>query len=296
MPEQTSTQEDIPHTVREVLLEATATLMDAAVPSPRLDAEVLLAHVLNCRRAQLYVRPEQVLTQAQRQELAAAVERRRQHEPVPYITGHREFFRLDFVVDRRVLIPRPETELLVERALQAARQAVWETPALSIADAGTGSGIVAVSLAVNLPQATVYALDSSLEALQVAARNIARHRVLDQVRLLPGELLEPLPEPVHIIAANLPYVPTKVLPSLDRDVVDYEPLLALDGGPDGLLYIRQLLREAPSWLVAHGVVVLEIGAGQGQEVVALASARFPGARVELFEDYARLDRIVRIWT
>jgi release factor glutamine methyltransferase len=195
-----------------------------------------------------------------------------------------------------VLIPRPETELLVEHALEAARDASCADPRLSIADVGTGSGIVAISLAVNLPQATIYALDSSLAALQVAARNVAQHGVLDQVHLLPGDLLEPLPEPVQIIVANLPYVPTPILSTLDRDVAEYEPLSALDGGPDGLTHIGRLLREAGGWLVPHGVVLLEIGAGQGPQVRALATASFPDARVEQFLDYAGLDRIIRIWT
>ena len=282
--------------MREILLWATVILSEAAVPSPRLDAEVLLAQVLDWKRAQLYARPEQMLSTAQREALAAAVERRRQHEPVPYITGHREFFGLDFFVDRRVLIPRPETELLVERALEAARETVWAAQRLSIADVGTGSGIVAISLAVNLSQATIYALDSSVAALQVAARNVAQHGVLDQVHLLPGDLLEPLPEPVHIIVANLPYVPTVLLSTLERDVAEYEPPSALDGGPDGLMHIRRLLNEAPDWLAPHGVILLEIGAGQGNLVGKLASESFPFARVEQFQDYAGLDRIIRIWT
>jgi len=230
-------------TVRDALAWATPILSTAGVPSPRLDAEVLLAHVLGASRARLYAAPEQALLPPQRQAYAAVVARRREREPVPYITGQREFYALDFAVDPRVLIPRPETELLVECALQSASQ--WaDDGKLRLADIGTGSGIMAISLAVHLPQATVYATDASAEALLVAAANAARHGVSNRVHLLHGELLDPLPVPVHLIAANLPYVPSGVLPTLDRDVVDYEPLAALDGGPDGLTHIRRLLDGA----------------------------------------------------
>jgi release factor glutamine methyltransferase len=280
--------------VREALLWAHFVLSLAAVPSPRLDAEVLLAHVLGWKRARLYAVPEFELADEQREAFLAAVERRRRREPVPYITGHREFYGLDFVVDRRVLIPRPETELLVERALEAALRVAASGQRPVLADVGTGSGIVAISLAVNLPHATVYATDASLQAVQVAAVNVARHGVLDRVFLLPGELLDPLPEQVHVIAANLPYVPTEEMASLEPDVAEYEPLAALDGGADGLAHIRRLLAQAGPSLLPQGVIVLEIGAGQGQEVVALASQEFPGAEVELFQDYAGLDRVVRV--
>ena len=281
-------------TVRDALAWATPILTSAGVPSPRLDAEVLLAHVLKANRARLYAAPEQPLDPAQREAYAAVVARRREHEPVPYIIGHREFYGLDFAVDRHVLIPRPETELLVERVLQsAARWTALDAP-LRLADIGTGSGIVAISLAVRLPTATVYATDASVDALLVATANAARHGVADRVQLLYGVLLDPLPEPVHLIAANLPYVSSDVLPTLDRDVVDYEPLAALDGGPDGLTHIRRLLDQAGRWLLPGGTIVLEIGAGQGPAVIAYAAERYPEAHVELSQDYAGLDRVVRV--
>jgi release factor glutamine methyltransferase len=276
--------------VRDALAWATPILSAAGVPSPRLDAEVLLAHILDSTRARLYAEPETELQKRQRGMFVAAVERRQRREPVPYIVGHREFFGLDFAVDRRVLIPRPETELLVERALESAAR--WARPIL--VDVGTGSGIVAISLAVHLPHATIYATDASIAPLQVAARNAARHGVVDRLPLLYGDLLDPLPEPVHVIVANLPYVPTAVLPTLDPDVADYEPLAALDGGPDGLLHIRRLLEQAGDCLLPDGEILLEIGAGQGQRVVGLASQQFPDAQVDCFHDYAGLDRIVRV--
>lgn len=286
----------LPHftTVRDALAWAAPMLSAADVPSPRLDAEILLAHVLGWKRARLYAFPEFELTEAQREAFLAFVERRRRHEPVPYIVGHREFYGLDFVVDRRVLIPRPETELLVERALASA--ASLGTRELILADIGTGSGIVAISLAVHLPDATVYATDVSAEALEVAAVNATRHGVSERVHLLAGNLLDPLPEPVHIIVTNLPYISTARVDSLASDVVDYEPRVALDGGTDGLQHVCNLLAQAGRWLLPGGVIWLEVGAYQGQKVVALAQQYFPTAQVELFQDYAGLDRDVRIQT
>jgi len=280
-------------TVCDALAWATAVLSAAEVPSARLDAEVLLAHVLGWTRARLYAAPEQELTDAQREAFEATVERRRGHEPVPYIVGQREFYALDFVVDRRVLIPRPETELLVEHALESAGQ-LQSVPGLTLVDVGTGSGIVAVSLAVHLPHAVVYATDASAEALQVAALNAARHHVSDRVRFLHGHLLGPLSQPVHIIVANLPYISTWRVTSLASSVVNYEPRLALDGGLDGLRLVDELLSQAGHWLRPGGVIWLEIGAFQGQRSLALARQYFPSAQAEVYQDYAGLDRNVRI--
>jgi release factor glutamine methyltransferase len=282
--------------VSEALLWGDCALNAAGIPSPRLDTEVLLAHVLGWNRARLYARPEYPLTQAQRDAFLSAVQRRIHHEPVPYIVGHREFYRLDFLVDRRVLIPRPETELLVEKALSIAVQQEMGKGQPLLADVGTGSGIVAISLAVNLPRATVYATDTSSDALVVAKANAARHGVDSRVHLLPGDLLQPLPERVHIITANLPYIPTGRLPTLAPDVVEYEPLTALDGGPDGLQAIRRLLAQAGEWLLPEGAIVLEIGAEQGAEIVALGQRHYPQAQVELLPDDAGLDRVVCIQT
>lgn len=281
-------------TVATALAWATAILEHAHVLSPRLDAEVLLAHVLQWKRAKLYARPEYELSASEREAFAAAVERRFRREPVPYIIGHREFFGLDFLVDRRVLIPRPETELLVERALEVAVRSEMGKGKPILADIGTGSGIVAISLALSLPGAMVYATDSSAPALQVAAENLARYGLATRVRLLEGELLEPLPEPVHMIVANLPYVRTQDLALAAPDVIEYEPLIALDGGADGLAHIRRLLAEAVKYLRAEGSIVLEIGAGQGEEAVSLARRSYPKAQVELFRDYAGHDRVVRV--
>jgi release factor glutamine methyltransferase len=252
---------------------------------------VLLAHVLGWPRARLFSRPEHQLALEEQQRFEACLLRRQRHEPVPYIVGSREFYGLCFAVDRRVLIPRPETEQLIERALESVAQG----PCL-IADIGTGSGIIAISLAVHLRLARVFAIDSSTDALEVMAANCRRHKVTERIRLLKGDLLDPLPEPVDLIAANLPYVPTAELATLDSDVKDYEPWQALDGGSDGLVQVTRLLAQAGRCLRPQGVMVLEIGAGQGERATRLARDNFPTARVELFPDDAGLDRVIRIQT
>jgi release factor glutamine methyltransferase len=237
-----------------------------------------------------------VLTESQRQTYTVAIARRVSREPVAYIVGHREFYGLDFVVDPRVLIPRPETELLVEKVLEAIPAFQVQVDNLQLADIGTGSGAVAVSLAVNLSGATVYAVDASRGAIEITGVNAARHQVSNQVQPLLGDLCDPLPGPVHVIAANLPYIPGEQLGSLMPEIVHHEPLTALDGGADGLIYIRRLLRQATAWLLRGGVVVLEIGADQGPKVVNLSKQHYPQARVEIFRDYGGLDRVVRVNT
>jgi release factor glutamine methyltransferase len=273
-------------TWQEALRWGAQTLTQRAIGTPRLDAEVLLAHALGITRAQLHAYSPGQLGSAESDSYRQFIERRARREPVAYIVGHKEFYGLDFFVDNRVLIPRPETELLVEKAIEIGqRQAV-------VSDIGTGSGAIAVSLAVHLPKILVYATDVSLRALEVAARNCRRHGVEDRVRLLQGHLLEPLPEPVDLIVANLPYVSEAELAQLPPEISDYEPREALNGGPDGLDYIRRLLAQTGRHLRPGGIVLLEIGATQGGAVVALARRHFPAASVEVMRDYAELDRVI----
>jgi release factor glutamine methyltransferase len=219
------------------------------------------------------------------------IETRGQHEPVAYIIGHKEFYGLDFYVDRRVLIPRPETELLVEKGLEIGQAA---SHPLIIADVGTGCGAIAISLAVHLSQAIIYALDASSEALEVAALNCRRYSVEKPVHLLQGDLLSPLPEPVDLVVANLPYVSGTEWEQLPRTITAYEPRSALDGGPDGLEAIRRLLAQAWPHLKPQATILLEIGATQGKAVTNLARYHFPEAVVKVVQDYAEMDRVVVI--
>lgn len=280
-------------TIGGALRWAMAVLTTAGDDSPQLDAEVLLAHVLGVDRAHLYARPEQSLSHSEQEEYRSAVARRQAHEPVPYITGLREFYGLDLIVNRDVLIPRPETELLVEQVLVAAQR--WAgAERLYIADVGTGSGAVSVSVAKSLRDATVYAIDSSSDALRVAGLNAVRHKVESRIQLLLGDLLAPLPTPVHVIAANLPYIPSDQVHTLMPDVACYEPHSALDGGSDGLDKIRALLDQAGEHLIPGGVILLEIGADQGEAVKAHARLRHPLADIQVLPDLAGLDRVVRV--
>ena len=279
----------------------------AASDTPRLDAEILLAHVLGWPRASVLAEGRSPLAGEQVAAFRALVARRIALEPVAYLTGHKEFYGLDFLVERGVLVPRPETELVVELALAFGRRktkderrtigatssSVVGRSSLVVADIGTGSGAIAVALAAHLPDALVYATDISPAALGIARQNVERHGVVDRVRLLQGDLLDALPEPVDLLLSNPPYT---ILSEIDERVRRHEPHLALDGGSDGLAVYRRLLAAAPASLRPGGAAILEIGATQGAEVAGLARARFPAARVELHQDLAGLDRAVVIAT
>jgi release factor glutamine methyltransferase len=275
--------------VRQAVRETTQALAGEGVESPRLDVELLLAHTLGTNRAWVLAHPERRLTPKELTRFRDLAARRLRREPLAYITGRREFFGLDLAVDARVLIPRPETELLVERALDLARR--LPGPVL-IADVGAGSGAIAVALAVHLPAARVYALDQSTGALAVTAGNARRHGVEGRVVCLQGDLLAPLPEAVHLITANLPYVAAEEWDTLAPEIREHEPRAALDGGPGGLEVIRRLLAAAGRHLRAGGAILLEIGAHQGPAARALAGSQFPEARIDLHQDYAGLDRLL----
>lgn len=271
-------------TIAEALREARARFTTSE--SPGLDAHVLLAASLGVDRTHLLGHPEQVLSAAQAEAFGAWVERHAAGEPVAYILGRRGFYDLDLLVTPDVLIPRPETELLLERALAFAQQ----RPGLTAVDIGTGSGALAVTFATHTPGAAVYAVDISPQALAVARQNAEAQGAA--VTFFEGDLLQPLIErgiQVDLLMANLPYIATDEVPRLD--VSHYEPVLALDGGPDGLDLVRRLLAQLPQVARPGALVLLEIGADQGAATLALV-----GATGQLFQDYAGLDRIVSmVW-
>jgi release factor glutamine methyltransferase len=224
----------------------------------------------------------------------ALVKRRINHEPTAYITGNKEFYGLDFYVSSSVLIPRPETEMLVEKAIEVSNELF--TGSCLVADVGTGCGAIAIALAVNIAHARIYAVDVSSAALEIASKNCHSHGVADRITLIQGNLLEPLPEPVHIIAANLPYVRDSELAELSNEISKYEPALALKGGPDGLVSIEELVSQAGRNLLPGGVVLLEIGLYQGQAVRELARMYLPGSEICVIKDLSGLDRVVSIRT
>ena len=273
---------------RQALAYARRTLADNNIEDASLESEILLKHVLGINRVQLYADLDRDFIPSYKKALNRLLERRVQGEPSAYITGHREFYGLDFRVDRNALIPRPETELLVEKAIR-----LTKSQAISrIADIGTGCGAIAVSLAVNLPGMTIYATDVSVPALELARSNCRRHGVTDRIVLLQGDMLEPLPEPVDLIIANLPYVRESDLPP--NGPLSFEPELALNGGEDGLDSIRVLCRQAGNKLRSQGFILLEIGQGQTDAAAILLQEIFPSARIEVECDLAGIERVVSL--
>lgn len=260
-------------------------------PSPDLDARLLLQYVLQADHSFLVAHGEEALTAEQERQYRRLVDRAHQKVPIPYLTGHVSFLGLDIKVSPAVLIPRPETEQLVEEAI------AWAKPRqpLQVVDVGTGSGCVAIALAMHLPQATVEATDVSAEALAIARHNAQRH-ALEGIRFHQGHLLAPISQPPDLVVANLPYVGDHEWTMLDDGVKLYEPAVALRGGPDGLDLIGQLLHQATSKLKPGGAIFLEIGWQQGPTAQRLAQSYFPRAHVDVILDYVGHDRIVVIKT
>jgi release factor glutamine methyltransferase len=276
--------------LRDVIRRTQDALDAAGIDDARLEAEVMLINVLQMPRHRIYAYQEQELTPRQEELLAQLVERRLKREPLAYMLGHKEFYGLDLAVKQGVLIPRPETELLVEQTLFLAMMHM-EAGELVIAEPGTGSGAVSINLAIHLPMARIYATELYSEALKVAEYNIGRHNVADRVTLLQGDLLDPVDEAVDVIVGNLPYVPTDVIPTLQPEI-QWEPRESLDGGPDGMDIIRRLLHQAQDKLKQNGVIILEIDPQQVQPLEELSRRLFPGASVSVDQDLARLDRIL----
>ncbi len=277
-------------TVGRILAWTAKDLSARGIDSPRLDAELLLAHSLGLRRIDLYLRHDQALGPEQLAAVRSLVERRRQREPVAYILGSREFYGRTFTVDRRTLVPRPETEHLIDSALAHLR--AWESPQPSALDLGTGSGAIAVSLASEVPGLTVDAVDLSPEALAVARLNADRLGVSDRVTLFEGDLYLPVVARRYaLVASNPPYVPRSEIDGLMPEVSAHEPRLALDGGDDGADIVREVVRGAIDHLHPGGLLLVEIGDGQGEAARAIAVGS--GLRdVVIQRDLARRERLL----
>jgi release factor glutamine methyltransferase len=283
-------------TLREALSHTEARIAAQGIPDARIEAELLLTHSLGIDRSELYARLGEPLPPAEAESFADLVDRRLRREPAAYILRQWQFYGIDLYVDHRVLIPRPETELLVGAALAFVEQRHPQGQGCRVADIGTGSGAVAIALALRLRRATMYATDLSPEALEVARINCGQHGVEEQVQLLAGDILEPLPEAVDLIAANLPYVKDSDLPGLMPEIREHEPVAALLAGEDGLEKIERLLAQAGGKLLPGGAVMLEIGLGQGQSVLQAAQRQFPCAVMDLIPDLAGIDRVLRVLT
>lgn len=293
-------------TVDELLRLGVERLRDAGSESPRLDAELLLAHAIGTDRTVVIAHPEAIVGVGPADTYDASLTRRASGEPVAYIRGFKEFHGLAFAVDRRALIPRPETELIVDRAES---EVLWRltsaprprgTPPIRIADVGTGSGTIAIALAVALRRHHAYdeveilGTDESAEALDLARENAVGHAVADRVRFVEADLLPPvIVSRFDLVLANLPYIPSAAIPELPV-AASFEPKVALDGGPDGLSVIRRLLPRLPDALADGGVAMLEIGSDQATTIAEAVRSELPGWTSELEHDLAGHPRVVRI--
>ncbi len=275
------------------LVTAAQRLSESGSESARLDSQVLLAHVLETDRSWLFAHHDQELSQGDCRRYADLITRRRRRQPVAYLLGRKEFYGIEFAVDRRVLIPRPETELLVDLVLaqinaRPQRQVV-------VADVGTGSGAIAITVAVHAPAAKVYGIDISRDALDVAEENKRRLTPESGPLFLEGDLLKPLPEAADVIVANLPYIADEEYSGLQSDVRDYEPPLALQAGAEGLDLIKRLLGQLADKVRPDGAALLEISPRQGEIVQRMAQELRPKpSYIGLRRDYSGLVRMVTL--
>jgi release factor glutamine methyltransferase len=275
-------------TISQALVRSAETLVKIS-DTPSLDAQTILAHCLGKSRTWLLTHPEENLTASDFSSLQQEINTLKRGIPLPYVLGHWEFYGLEFTVTPDTLIPRPETELLVDRALDWLN--LQPKPCLA-ADIGTGSGCIAVALAKNHLNVSFIATDISYPALKTARLNSIQHNVGDQVIFLQTDLLPPIADRFDLICANLPYIPTKTLQNLD--VSGREPELALNGGPDGLDLIGKLLQEAPIQITPGGFLLIEIDSSQGDKARTLAQQAFPSAEIEILPDLSGKDRLVTI--
>jgi len=291
-------------TVRSTLQTAIPSLQAAGVDTPRLDAELLLAHILHTNRTALFPHPERPLTADEAARFDAALQRRLRREPLPYITGTREFLDLTFRVTPAVLIPRPETEVLVETVADRLSAAAGREYPFHLLDVGTGSGCIAIGLAHLLPRATVVAVEPSSAALAVARENAAAVGVLERMEWLCASFLEAVADRAgefDAVVSNPPYISEPDLAALQPEVRDWEPRQALTGGPDGLDLIRTLAAHAPRLLrpvgsgSAPGLLALEMALGQAERVVALLQATSQYAEIETVPDLSGIPRVCLAW-
>ena len=275
-------------TIQEILPQLSKQLHPFS-ETATLDVQVLVADYLDKSRTWILTHPEASINNTQYNKIIRAVNRMEHGEPLPYVIGHWEFYGLDFHLTPSVLIPRPETELLVERSIKWLRR---HPPQHKVVDVGTGSGCIGIVLAKNIPDLRLLLTDISPKALEVAKVNAEKFGLLDRLELLQADLLDGVPGPFALICANLPYIPTQRLMKLP--VAEREPRLALDGGLSGTEVISRLLEQAKGQLVSGGLMLLEIESSQGDDVKILARAHYPVSKVQILKDLAGLDRCVEI--
>ncbi len=284
-------------TIRNILKWAIATLKEADIDSPDINADTLLSFVLSCDRTKLYTNPDEIISDADINRYKDLVNERIRHVPLQYITHRVEFMSLDFFVDERVLIPRPETEILVETVLNKAQDKQYSNMKVAIVDIGTGSGNIAVTLAKNLSNAEIYASDISQDALAIAKTNVQRHKVADKIHLLHGDFFGAFvgyaeKEHVDFVVSNPPYVSESEWKNLESELRDHEPREALVAGKDGLCFYRQIIKGAADWLKPEGCLVIEIGETQAKTIIKLMESKGNYDDIEIIKDLQGKERVI----
>jgi release factor glutamine methyltransferase len=282
-------------TAGEALRKYTSILKQHGLDEAEEDAKVLLCSVLELTTAQLFAQSGRVLSEKEKFLFEELINKRLDKIPTAYLVRSRGFYGLELYVDSRVLIPRPETEVLVDEAIKFSNQ--WRSQkhrAIKIADVGTGSGAIAIALASNIEDSIIYAVDISAGALQVAALNIKSHKMENRIELVHGHLLQQITEKMDLVVANLPYIRESELAMLPDEISKYEPQSALSGGKYGTELIGELLTQLAGKTDEGAAVLLEIGIGQEEEISRIAAANLPGARIELFKDLSGINRALKI--
>ena len=285
------------NTIRNILKWAIATLKEAEIDSPSINADTLLSFVLSCDRTKLYTNPDEIISDADISRYKDLINERIRHVPLQYITHRVEFMSLDFVVDERVLIPRPETEILVETVLKNEHDKQYSKRKITIMDIGTGSGNIAVSLAKNLSNVEIYASDISQEALGTAKTNAQEHKVVDNIHLLHGDLFSAFvgyaeKEHIDFIVSNPPYVSESEWKNLEPELRDHEPRVALVAGKDGLCFYKQIIKEATDWLMPDGYLIIEIGETQANTIIKLMENEGHYGDIEISNDLQGKERVI----
>jgi len=283
-------------TILALVQWTTAYFKSHRIDSPRSTAEILLAHALKISRIELYLKYDQPLNRAELARYKELIRRRIRREPVAYIVGEKEFWSLPLTVNRHVLIPRPETECLVEQALADIPEQSAGRP-FRILELGTGSGAIVCALSSQRPGHLFFALDISVEAITIARRNVIRHGLESSARFICGDLFsafEPHTARFDVIVSNPPYIPSAEIDRLQPEIVRYEPRWALDGGPTGLVVMDRIIRTAPDYLRPDGVLILEIGHNQFEAVRAIAADGNGYGDISVKKDFSGFHRVVRM--
>ena len=284
------------YTISSLVHWAKNLLQEHNIDSPSLDAEVILSHLLDYKRIDLYIHPDKPVEDTVVMHYKEAIRKRSQRVPLQYITNHAEFMSLDFYVDERVLIPRPETELLVEAVIKRAQMLTHKNE-IVIVDIGVGSGNIAITLAKKIDKARIFAIDISPDALAVAKINAQRHQVLDKITFLCGDIFKPLEgygieSKISFIVSNPPYISSNEFNSLQKEVRDFEPYVALISGQDGLQMFKRIIANTNTWLKPGGYVIFEAGEKQARKVARLLEDRGCFKKADFLKDYQHIYRIV----